>query len=364
MTITESPAEVRRPSTEGDGWPLPPTMKAARVLSVVLALILAATSAAGLFARGLYQDAEPVTAMLRGYDLVALVLAVPLLVVVLLPSRRRSPRARLLWVAVLAYVVYDYAFYVFGTTFNDLFLLHVAVFSLAAFALPLALSSIDVRRIAQRFHERTPARTVGTVLIVLGTALGAMWVVGSLGFTVTGTVPEEPSHLVLPTAFTHLGWALDLSLLVPAYVLAGILLWRRAPWGFALSTMLLASSVLHQMAYLTALPFQVDARIAGASAFDPAEVPIVVAFVAGTALLLYHCDRRPRAVAWPPTAAGDNDSAFAVRGSVADGHAIDATSRAAVAARPRDKLDDPWHRASTPSAPRRGGLRSRPRSTE
>jgi hypothetical protein len=263
----------------------------ARVLSSLLVPLLAAASAAGLFVPGLYQDPEPVAAMLRGYDLITLVLAVPILGFALLPPLRHSARAQLLWVAMLAYVIYTYASYVFGTAFNGLFLLHVAVFSTALFALALALATMDPTSIARRFHVRTPIRTVAAVLVVLGLTLGAMWATLSLRFAVTGVVPQEPSRLILPSSFTHLGWALDLSLLVPAYLLAGVLLWRRAAWGYVLAALAVISGTLHQLSYLTALLFQADVGMPGASAFDPGEVPIVVAFAGASALLLVNCDR-------------------------------------------------------------------------
>lgn len=222
-------------------------------MSVLLVFLMVASSAAGLFMTGLYNDPNSIAAMFRGYDLVVLAVVAPLLLLALRPSLRRSPRARLLWVAMLAYSVYNYAFYLFGTTFNDLFLLHAAAFSLSAFALTLGLANLDVARIGRRFHEHTPVRSISVILLILGVALGAMWIFYSLRFAVTADVPEEPSRLVLPTAFTHLGWALDLSLLIPGYLVAAVLLWRRAAWGFVLATMLLVSGLLHQVAYMTAL---------------------------------------------------------------------------------------------------------------
>jgi hypothetical protein len=50
--------------------------------------LMAAASAGGLWIGGLYQDPGPVTAMLRGYDLVTLVVVVPALAIVVLPLRR------------------------------------------------------------------------------------------------------------------------------------------------------------------------------------------------------------------------------------------------------------------------------------
>jgi hypothetical protein len=251
-------------------------------MSMLIVVLMVTSSAGGLLIDGLYQDPDSVSAMLRGYDLITLVLAAPLLTVALLPSLRESPRAQLLWLSILSYAVYDYALYVFGTTFNAMLLVHVALFSLSVFTLVLALASLEVS-----FHARVPVRLISAVLLILGVALGAMWVFYSLRFTFTGQVPEEASRLVLPTASTHLGYVLDLSLLVPGYVLAAVLLWRRAAWGYLLATILLVSGALHQIAYMTALVCQAGAQIPGAPGFDPAEAPIAAAFLAAAALLLY-----------------------------------------------------------------------------
>ena len=43
---------------------------------------------------------------------------------------------------------------------------------------------------------------------------------------------QEPSQLVVPVTFTRLGAVLDLSLLVPAYLLAAVWLWRRRASGY------------------------------------------------------------------------------------------------------------------------------------
>jgi hypothetical protein len=251
-----------------------------------------AASAGGLWIDGLYQDPASVSAVFRGYDLVTLMVAAPLLAVTLLPSLRDSPRARLVWVSMLAYSAYNYAVYVFGAAFNDFFLVHVALFSLSVFALVLALGTLDVTGIGWQFRERTPVRWISGVLMFLALGLGAMWIFYSLRFAVTGEFPEE-SLLVLPAANVHLAYVLDLSLLVPGYALAAVLLWRRAAWGYVLATVLLAFSVVYQVNYMTALLFQANANVPGATAFDPQEPPIVVAFLIATVLMLGNL-RSPR----------------------------------------------------------------------
>jgi hypothetical protein len=150
-TRTEVEA-VARPIEAGDArfvQTASRSLHAARVLSAILIGLLAAASGVGLFVDGLYQDPAPVAAMFRGYDLIALIIIAPLLAVTLLPALRRSVRAQLLWTGGLAYAVYHSALYVFGTEFNDIFLLHVAVFSLSVFAFGLAIANLDVPGMAR-----------------------------------------------------------------------------------------------------------------------------------------------------------------------------------------------------------------------
>ncbi len=76
---------------------------------------------------------------------------------------------------MLAYAVYNYAYYVFGMAFNDVFLLHVALFSAALFALVLALAQLDVAGTGRRFATGTPARLVGGYPLLVAAGLGGMW---------------------------------------------------------------------------------------------------------------------------------------------------------------------------------------------
>jgi hypothetical protein len=271
------PTDDDRQTTRASS-PVPRGHGAARALSAILGVAMAAASAAGLFVRDLYQDPEPVAAMFRGYDLVALVVIVPILAITLLPALRPSARAQLLWLAALAYSVYHSAMYVFGTEFNDTFLLQVAVFSLSVFAFGLAMANVDATEIGRRF-ARTPVRLVAGILLLLATALAVFWSAPSLRFAMTGELPAEGSKLIVPIAITHLGWTLDLSLLVPAYAVAGILLWRRSAWGYVLATVVLVAGVLQQMEYMSALVFQANADVRGARGVDPFEPVIVTLYL-------------------------------------------------------------------------------------
>ena len=273
-------------SQPADAAPSAVAVRAGRILTAAVVILLAVSSLAGLLLDGLYEDPDSVASMLRGYDLAALVAAVPALAATLAPSLRSSIRARLVAAGLLAFVVYDYAYYVFGTTFNDLFLLHVATFSTATFALILTLSSLDVGGSAARFRARTPVRTVAVLLAVLAAGLAVLWISEALAFALSGTVPDEGNALVYPIAMTHLGYVMDLAFLVPAYALGAALLWRRRPWGYVLGVVLLVAGTFTQLTYIAALVFQFRAGIEGASAFDPFEPVILAAYLVSAGLLL------------------------------------------------------------------------------
>jgi hypothetical protein len=266
---------------------------ATRLTWLVAALTLAA-SLAGLLIDGIYTGALSTAEMLRGYDLVTAVVVVPSLAVAVHFARRGSLRAQLVTASLVADLVYTYAYYLFGTGFNDLFLLHAALFATALFALVLTLTAIDVTSVADRFRPRTPVRTIAAAVGVLAVALGGMWIYYAANNTVTGDVPVG-SQLVETDTIVHLGMALDLTLLVPLYAVAAVLLWRRAPWGYLLAAVALVAGVLHQVSYVVAMPFQVAAHIPGAVPYDPVEPAIVLLYLIAAVLLL-HGAQRPSTV--------------------------------------------------------------------
>jgi hypothetical protein len=285
---------VRSPQTTTDtisNRPIPPAggaydrTKVALSLSVLALALMSLSSVVGLVAPELYGEPASVASMLRAYDVVTLVVVVPILGIALLGLRHGSATAQLVWVGMLAATVYTNAYHVFGTGFNDGFLLHVAAFSGSLFALVLALSTLDVSGVAKRFSVRTPVRWISGVLAVLAIALGGMWIFYALWFAMTGQIPEG-SALVETPIVVHLGYTLDLALLVPSYALAAVLLWRRAAWGYVMAAVLLIAGTIHQLGYLLALSFQAAAGVPGATAFDPMEPPVALAFLVSAAALL------------------------------------------------------------------------------
>jgi hypothetical protein len=230
------------------------------VLTVVLAVVVTVAAAVGLFASGGPGPHEVLTARgqrvevygtglyrhdswligvgNRGTDAVTLFLEVPALLAALAAYRRRSVGGAVVLVGVLGWLLYYYASMSLYTAYNSLFGVYVVAFSLALWAVPLALRSIDPVRFAAVFPTRPPRRVLIAYLGCLAVALTAAWLPTVVAAAVTGDLPAR-----LDVYSTEVTWALDLAVVVPAVAAAGWLLHRGAVFGPLAATAMLSLNV-------------------------------------------------------------------------------------------------------------------------
>jgi len=93
----QPPVPNARPAVSTDPMYGAKPLRIARVLSAVVVVLMAVAAAVGLRQKDLYRDPASVAAMFRGYDLVSLLVATPVLAGASVEARRGSPRAELLW---------------------------------------------------------------------------------------------------------------------------------------------------------------------------------------------------------------------------------------------------------------------------
>jgi hypothetical protein len=201
-------------------------------LSIGAGVLLFVASLCGLLlgARGLY-DPDPATLpAFYAQDAMTLVVALPLLVVAMWMTRRGVVAGLLLWSGVMFYIVYMYFFYVVGVRFNALYLVYVALEATSLFALQGLLLHVNPAAIRERVGDRAPVRMIGGFLVAIAVLFATMWI----GDVVRRLRAGEPLDPVARLVF-----AADLTVLLPASATAGILVWRRRPWGYALAGLLL-----------------------------------------------------------------------------------------------------------------------------
>jgi hypothetical protein len=209
-----------------------PTLKTARSLSFLIAVLAAVEAAGGLLLPGLYRDNLFISSAWKGNDLVTLLVAVPILVAALVFAVRSSGRAQLVWVGMLDFMLYNYAFYLFAAAFNWFFLLYVALFGLSVYALIFALANMDIPALARGFRERTPRGWIAGYMILVGVGLSLIYIAQSLGFILTGQLPGIVERSGHPTSIV---FALDMTLVIPFFVLGAIWLLQHKPWGIVLA---------------------------------------------------------------------------------------------------------------------------------
>jgi hypothetical protein len=286
----------------GDGDGNHGTRRVARLLSWLVVGVVGVASLASVLIRDLYADETPwAREAFRGGDLVTLVVAVPLLVGALLAMDRGSIRAQALWLGVLFYTLYMYAYAVFGATFNDAFLLHIAAFSLSLFAAACALASIDTQALAGAFRPSGLTTAIGVYLVVVGALQGGLWVFVVVRNAINGAVIQD-----IPMSGQHLVFALDLGVLVPMLIVSGVLLIRRRPAGFLLAPAMAVMGAITQLNLNVASVFQANADVPGIKAFPPEGIFLTLTFV-GAALALFLGTRKR----WDATQAPTRDSVFA-----------------------------------------------------
>ena len=205
------------------------TLKLAYILCFFIIILSAIASAGGLFISGLYRDSDFIRRAWFGSDITTLFVAVPLLAFALWFSMKNSLRAQLLLVGLLGYMLYNYAFYLFGAVFNDFFLIYTGVFTISIYALILVFSNLPLNTYPKRFDARTPVKAISLFMLIIALSLAIF----ELSQVLTAlTLEKQPK--VPPLIF-----ALDLSLIIPNMLLAAVLLWMRLSWGFVLTAIML-----------------------------------------------------------------------------------------------------------------------------
>jgi len=207
----------------------PSSMRNSQRLSAVLGGLMAIQSATGIVWPEAYRDAAWITAAWFGNDWFTLVVIVPVLGIGLVASRRGSLRGTLLWLGVLAYALYNYAFYLLGAALNAFFPFYAGCVVLSATTLIMALHPLDASAVASGAARGSGLRTLGAYLVFMGCGLGAVWSSMWVAHVVAGhalPVAEPVFRLVA---------ALDMVLMVPALVVGGTLLWRGRAWGFVIA---------------------------------------------------------------------------------------------------------------------------------
>jgi hypothetical protein len=215
-------------------------------LTVPLAALLALVSVAGLTQPDLYRGPPAWTLQAVAQDLADLVLVLPVLLAGAWLAARGSWRGWLIWLGSLSYLVYTFAIYAFAVAHNAYFLAYTAILGLSFWAFVGAAVATDWNALARRIGPANPARRwVALYLAVPALLFYGLWLADELPAALAGREPASLAGLGLPTNPVHV---LDLAVLLPAMIGAGILLWRRREPAYGLAAVLLVNGLFQNLA--------------------------------------------------------------------------------------------------------------------
>lgn len=180
--------------------------------------------------RGLYTwDTVSSAAQMQANDLVMLVLGLPLLAFSYWLALRGSLRGHLLMTGTLGFILYTYITMCFGAAYNPFFLVYVALFSTSLFAFIFSMMSFNIESLPEHFTKNIPHKAIAVLLFFTAAFLTLAW----LG-RIAPTILEDQIPALENTTSMFIQ-AMDLGIIVPFSVIAGVLLLRRTAWGYLLS---------------------------------------------------------------------------------------------------------------------------------
>jgi len=253
-----------------------------------------------LYGRGLYRnDTVFAAGNNRGSDLTMLVIGIPLLAMSVRLYSKGSLRGRFLLLGTLGFFLYVSASYALGAVaYNEMFLVYVALFAACLFAFVLTFLAFDAETLSRALPEGMPRRWPGGFMVASGAATFAIWIMEPLAALLAGESPES-----LETRTTLFTTALDIGVIVPAALAAGILILRRRPFGYVVAfSLLILESMLMPMITIATI-----AQIREGVSFEPGEIvgPIAgfsvfaVLSLSVITTLLRHIGKRPAPDAAP-----------------------------------------------------------------
>ncbi len=234
--------------------------KIIRALAILIVVLSLASSLAGLLSTGgngqyafraingstvqiqgtgLYRnDSVSVAAQGIASDLITLAVGIPLLASSLYFAGKGSFRSRLLLTGTLGFFLYTYMSYTFLWMYNPFFIVYVLLMSCSLFAFILSMMSFDIETIKSMFKNDMPVRLLGGFQIFIAIAVGLLWLGKIAPSIVAGTVPAGLDHYT-----TLVIQAMDLGIVVPAALMSGILLVRKRPYGYLLSSVIIIKGI-------------------------------------------------------------------------------------------------------------------------
>jgi len=231
------------------------------IFTVILIFLTLIATLGGLFLDNLYQDNAQFTQIWKSNDIITLYVVLPLLIGSMLYTHlKKSTFSLLIWYSMIWFLCYNYAFYVFGASFNAFYLIHLFIYTLSILTIILALIHFPIQTFKVSKKRSALDYTVVGIMIFLSLGLLSIYGIQSINFALHGILPEI---ITASGHVTSIVFSLDISMVVLFFILSAVLILKRNPWGYLIAFIVQLKGVVY-MVVLTVASLKTN----------PAEAPI------------------------------------------------------------------------------------------
>jgi len=190
--------------------------------SIIIAILMTIASFAGYQYRTIIYPTDELVQSFVPNDVVNLFIGLPILLGSMWLAWRSQLIGRLFWMGALFFVFYNYTGYIFAIPLSWAFLLHLSLVVLSAYTFISLILNIEGEIVHQKLNGAVSEKFAGGVLAGLGLLL-MLRVIGVLAGAILNGVELPKTEIAVNIADFFI---------TPAWIISGIQLWRRQPFGY------------------------------------------------------------------------------------------------------------------------------------
>jgi hypothetical protein len=186
-----------------------------------------------IYGYGIYKNESlSMASQVIAQDWVILVMGIPALLLSLFFAKK-SVKGVFMLAGTLGFFLYTYMSYSMTANYNNLFLVYVWLMTCSLVAFIAVCINITGYGLKNCFVENPKLKFTAIFVFIMTALVGIMWLGRIIPPLLAGTIPVSVEHYT-----TLIIQAMDLGLVVPAGLIAGILTLKRNPVGYFISVLL------------------------------------------------------------------------------------------------------------------------------
>ncbi len=226
-----------------------------RWLILILAVLVAATSLAGIILPDTYvRESADWKAQGIAQDLFDLFFAVPALLISLWFFRKGSPAGFFMLAGILIFLIYTFIIYTFGVHFNNFFLIYCITLASSSYSLIYLFWATGSIRVQGWFNTERNVRGAVIYLYFFAALFYVLWLSEIIPAIMNNSVPAVLSQTGLFTNPVHV---LDLSFLLPGFIITALLLKRRDALGYLFAPSIMTFSIVMTLSIATLIFYEI-----------------------------------------------------------------------------------------------------------